>query len=347
MHQTVFYGFQYPHHGEHSAFLALSRELNKSGIHICNARYPVVSHWVPEKWQDFIFSKWFQFSERKIKKALAAGNTVHYFFPENSLYKAHLWRRNKARIIISCHQPINVLKKLNTHNWLEHFFTGLRNANDIVLMASHEIDTYQKLAPHSNITCIPHGVDCDFFSPPPTPPSQKDPFKILTVGDWLRDYALWREVASKITAINPKIAFTIVANKTTTKRLTSNLSNINLRTLANIPDTALLNEYRTSNLLFLPLLDAYANNALLEAMSCGLPALVTDLPATREYAADAACYFEKNSADDAIKKIRHLYNNPDLTKSLALQGRNRVKSLFSWRTISQKYLALYANESKY
>src|SRR5206468_3316004 len=69
-----------------------------------------------------------------------------------------------------------------------------------------------------------------------------------------------------------------------------------------ISDTALLNLYNDSRLLFLPLIDATANNSLMEASACGVPIITSDLPAVREYTNNSFAHYY-NCIKDSLHYI--------------------------------------------
>ena len=75
-----------------------------------------------------------------------------------------------------------------------------------------------------------------------------------------------------------------------------------VRLCTGLDDEALRELNRSAAVLFLPLREAAAN-ALLEAMSSGLPVVTTDRPATRESAGDCSVYFEPGSVPQAVSGL--------------------------------------------
>ena len=60
--------------------------------------------------------------------------------------------------------------------------------------------------------------------------------------------------------------------------------------------------YQGADLLLLPLIDATANNTLLEGLACGLPVLASDLTGVRDYAPDSHTLYA-SSADEMVEHL--------------------------------------------
>lgn len=346
MTNAVFYGFQFPHHGRFSAFSALSREFEKTDVEVCRMSYPRVPAWMPKRIKGICRKKWFQLNEYRLKSAFRAGKLVHYFFPENSLFKAPVWKRD-GTLVLSCHQPVEQLMKETLLQKRKYLFQGLKTADAVILMASSEIEAYRELAPNGRVLCIPHGVDTDFFAPRQDVRKPDERFRVLTVGNWLRDYELWAETVKRIYTDGHAIEFTVIANPDTLKAALGTLGSAanQVRVLSRITDEQLRDEYRRADVIFLPLKNTWANNALLEGMSCGRPPVVTDLPAAREYAGDAACFIEKGSVDSAADALLRMRANKTDREELGRKARERMENQYSWAAVVRQYLDLYAGLS--
>lgn len=343
MNNAVFYGFQFPHHGQFSAFSALSREFEQQGVKVFRMPFPNIPGWMPGRVYGELYSRWFRLNEYRLKAEFNAGKLVHYFFPENSLYKAPLWKKG-GQLVLSCHQPAERLEGMAKSKTGKYFFEGLKAADSVVLMASCELDAYRALAPSADVICIPHGVDTDFFCPDSSvKTATKNRFRILTVGNWLRDYSLWAETVCGVSARLRDVEFVVIANSETLAEVRKNLIGTvaNVSLLHGISDEALRCEYQKADLLFLPLTNSWANNALLEGMASGRPLVVTDLPATREYAGDDACFIEKGSSNAAIEMILQLCGDQNRRDELGRKARERMESQFTWRIIAKQYMDLY------
>lgn len=340
----LFYGFQFPHHGAYTGFAALGREFPSLGVRVCRVGFPHSPNWWPGRVRIGVQHGWFRLQEQRLRAPLRAGVPVHYFFPENSLFSAAKWKR-KGPLILSCHQPA---AQLRTSPYLANrggFFEGLRAADVIILMASNDLEAYRALAPSARVICIPHGVATNHFTPAPEPRSEdsRPVFKILTTGNWMRDYDLWTRVAQRLTRDYDLIEFTVVAQEAVLAGLAQALGDRDgrVRLLCAITDEQLLSEYRRADVAFLPLLDTWANNALLESMACGKPAVVTDLPAAREYAGEAALYVPHGDEEAACATLLSLRDNREKCNMYAHRARERMVTGFAWRDIARYHVDLY------
>ncbi|MDK2819041.1 MAG: glycosyltransferase family 4 protein [Spirochaetota bacterium] len=62
----------------------------------------------------------------------------------------------------------------------------------------------------------------------------------------------------------------------------------------------------------------------LEAMACGCPLLLSDIPSHREVAGDAAIYADPNNPYEIQQKMIEIINNTELRKDLVIKGKERV-----------------------
>jgi len=245
------------------------------------------------------------------------------------------WKRNN-KLIMSCHQPIQKLAEMKSGGkQFEGFFNGLALADVVVVLSETQIEGYKYYAPNADVVYIPLGVDTEFFTPGLTTPARSP--MVLTVGSWLRDYECWADVVRNFLSKEDAVDFVVVANNDTIKKARACLSadHAKVRFLSGITDEQLRNLYQQASLLFLPLQDAVANNALLEAMATGVPSIVTKLPATEEYLGDkAGVLITDHSPDSYSSCITKLLDNPILWQGKSQHALARARECFSWHHIA-------------
>lgn len=83
--------------------------------------------------------------------------------------------------------------------------------------------------------------------------------------------------------------------------------------------------------------------ALLEAMSYGLPCIVSDIPANLEAVAGQALIFENKNIKDLEDKMLKILSNPDLKKEIGQKLRERADSEYNWDIIAENTRKLYEN----
>jgi glycosyltransferase involved in cell wall biosynthesis len=81
--------------------------------------------------------------------------------------------------------------------------------------------------------------------------------------------------------------------------------------------------------------------ALLEALSYGRCALISDIPENLEVAGECAPSFRSRDVDDLRTKLKSLIDDPELVKSYERQARQHVEAHFSWDRVVDDLEALY------
>ncbi len=263
---------------------------------------------------------------------------VHYMDGEHSAqylpWLCKLPRKIRPKIVATYHQPPELLDSLTCKKVISML--------DHVTVVSHEqIPYFQGLLPSDKITVILHGINVDFFRPRNTPKTG-GVFRCITVGHWLRDFKAIREVAKKLVEYK-NIEFHVVTSELTGPRQTGleGLTNVILYRNT-LDDAGLLEQYQQADILFLPLLQSTANNALLEGIACGLPVISTLLPSVKAYLpGKEAILIKDNDPKQFIDVISDLFRNSDNCRNMAQEARKRAEEL-DWRNIAPQYEAVYS-----
>ena len=113
-----------------------------------------------------------------------------------------------------------------------------------------------------------------------------------------------------------------------------------VRMLGYVPPSDLSVIYQRAHTLVNPSLWEGFGLPPLEAMAYRVPVVVSELPAHREMAGDAACYVDPENPDSIADGIERVWNDDRLREELIEEGSQRV-SLFTWGETARKTLALY------
>jgi len=263
---------------------------------------------------------------------------VHYVDGEHSAqylpWICKLPLRIRPKIVATFHQTPEFLDLLTNRSVISRL-------DYITVVSPQQVPYFSELLPSDRIRLILHGIDTDYFKPGNSP-KEANKFKCVTVGHWRRDFKTVREVAEKL-ATYKDIEFHIVTSKRTGPRLTGleDLTNVKLYR-DNIDDAELLKQYQEADILFLPLLESTANNAILEGIACGLPVVSTYLPSVKAYLpGKEAILIKDNDPQQFVDAILHLAHNREYRKIMGQEARKRAEEL-DWRNIAPQYEAVYS-----
>jgi glycosyltransferase involved in cell wall biosynthesis len=84
--------------------------------------------------------------------------------------------------------------------------------------------------------------------------------------------------------------------------------------------------------------------ALLEAMACGLPAVVTDVGGMAEHVEQEANGLRVPPADAGALAwaLRRLVRDPALRHAMGERNAQRIRDGYSWEAVAARYLDVYA-----
>ena len=264
----------------------------------------------------------------------ARGALYHTLYGEDHYrylgYASKLIGRSRSRVIATFHQPPAVFSQAYRAN------EAIAQLDAAIVVAGVQAESLTTLMPSERVFVIPHGVDTNFFSPASRKGSVTN--SCLFVGDWLRDFDTLRWFAKEMSTRRPELIINVVTPASNLQRL-GDLPNV--KALPRLSDPQLREAYQSATMLLLPLLDATANNSLLEGLSCGLPAVVSDVGGVRDYV-DGTCAIlvGRDDRDQFVRAAESLLDDPSLRQRLSRSARERALEL-DWSVIARRLMAVY------
>ena len=266
---------------------------------------------------------------------------VHYTHSEPYWgFGSALKKFTKAKFVATNHQPVSW--------WKDNIklFPKFNSFDAVICLTEYDRDYF-----NSNLTgkavCIPHGVDIDFYRPNGVERVPGMPFSIIFAGRYLRDTATLAKAVQLLSSSSMKIRFDIVYSEKSQLKGTPMDDIKDLPTVTwhtGIPESKLLELYQSADCCLVPLLDCTANNAILEAMACGVPIVSTDLPSVKTYLDDSMSILGRaGNPGDLYEAVEKLYASDKLRSGMALKARRRAEEKFDWNVVAQQTVALFSS----
>ncbi len=249
---------------------------------------------------------------------------VHYLWADRDMaYLDLLKRRMGFKLVGSFH---------NCPDQLDNLFNcrrRLRAVDHFITVSSCQTECLQSNGVAAGkISVVLHGVDSSYFRPGEK--SRSGRFRMLSVGSWRRDFACMEEVFRRLGQQGDVESTCLIE-----PRWRERWARIpNLRLPARVSDAELLRLYQDADALLMCAEASTANNAVVEALACGLPVVGTAVGGVREYVTDeAGLFFERRDASGAVAAILKLKDSPEMAVRLAEGARRRGEEL-EWRNIA-------------
>ena len=210
-----------------------------------------------------------------------------------------------------------------------------------ILLSSSDLATYSAWLGPQKVMYIPHGIDTDVFRPAEFTPNRA--VRFVFIGMMLRDFEVAHRVIDQCRQDCINAEFIIVIPQVGMHYFTGCT---NAQIVSNLSETELIRLYQSSDALFLPLIHSSANNAILEALACGLPVISTRIGGVPDYV-DETCGWLLPPAEfeAAYECVRSIVRNQERTWVKRKAARLKAES-FSWEKVIPPLLEAYVRLRK-
>jgi glycosyltransferase involved in cell wall biosynthesis len=271
--------------------------------------------------------------------ALATGllfppDVLHVLYGDEQLDQLLRWRRLlRCRLVVTFHQPGHRIP----HRF-EVYQKGLgRGIDAAIVVSKFQVEPFETWIGANKVVYIPHGIDTDRFSPG-CQVLDASVTRLVMVGGHLRDWEVTHRVIDQVNRLRLGVQFHIV---TTTDNYAYFTGCANTVLHTGISEPELVDLYRTSDALFVPVLESTANNAVLEALACGTPVISNSVGGIPDYVNEESGWLlPKGEVDRVVELVKCLSTNKGFAESHRKAARIQALA-FDWRVVARKVSAVY------
>lgn len=339
--KVYFVRFRHGHHSPHSGY----SRITEYGEKFLNSQTIPVNKPLP-RWllRDRLYWRLARGTLGYTREAIAAELKVarhilserdciyHFLYGESNYhYAGQLNGLRGSRIVATFHHIPSSIQKVELIDW------HLRQLAALICVGTNQIDYFSSFLDPKKLHFIPLGIDVEYYQPPASS-MDRDPDLCIVVGENHRDFLTLRGVIELVSYLRPQTRFVCVMPP---KGIPQLGTHPNLEARSGISEDELLKLYQTASLMVMPLRDATANNAVLESMACGLPMVISDIGAVRDYVgSEGAAVVPAFDARTMAEKIIELLANPSQRNDIGEKARTQSLK-FSWPLMIEQLKCVY------
>jgi len=338
-------GPRWGHHAQHSGYEAFGRYVGTP------LGSPIDFRWIQGKWyplnrafsivaQHPMYSVGAAFNELITLQHMVrhSKGLYHVIYGDTDIrLLQHARRLTRNRLIASFHLPDSLLRENPAIRKVA------KNLDAVVLVCEAQRSYFEELMPPERVFVVLHGADTDYFTPPSQPTS--DPI-CITVGAHRRDFETLRTAIRLVWESRPDMRFVAVGTQSDKNFRFTGLDDPRVTYLDRITDAELLHAYHGAALAVFSFEAATANNAVLEAMSSGLPIVATAVGGMPEYIPrDCGLLSPKGDAEALAASTLDLLG--DSRKRCIMGKASRAHALtHDYRKVADRMQQIYLNVLK-
>ena len=284
---------------------------------------------------DYQFGDWLAEIGILTTNFLRSPDVLHVLYGDEQLDLLLRWRGMlRCPLVVSFHVPAD-----RASQRFEVVQAGLGKKIDAaIVLARNEITRFEKWIGADKVVWVPHGIDTDRFRPGNRKPRDHR-IRLLFVGDHMRDWNVIHRVIDEVHYLDLPVDFHVVTRDQFLSHFTG-CPNVTYH--SGISEAALIQLYQESDALLVPLINATANNAVLESLACGTPVISTLVGGIPDYVTNKCGWlFPKGEVDPITSLIRQLSVNKAVTESRRSEARLQALR-FDWREVAKRMWVVYS-----
>ncbi len=237
--------------------------------------------------------------------------------------------------------------RLSRHRWYSFLKMQKRVAPQLKTIVTPSMNSLKDIASDFNvnkeiINVINNGLDIDIFIP--YKEIERNPTKLITTASAdvaLKglDYSL-KSLASLVNDF-PEISLLVIGKMKKdghTSRLIDELGikdNVSFKT--DLTKEEIAKEYASSSIAIVSSLYEGFGYPVIEAMSCEIPLIATNVSSIPELVGDYAKLIPAKNANELSNAIRNILHDYSHYKNIAVRGREHIVDNFNWLKITEEY----------
>lgn len=225
-------------------------------------------------------------------------------------------------------------------------FLGLKKAERVIVTVETTRDYVKVYVDGNKIEKIPNSVDTELFKPMKTRRSKRK--EVIFIGR-LNKIKNLHNLIDAFSGIGSSVELILVGYGEEKGALERHAKEVgtNLVFRGVVPREQIPIELNKSDVFILPSFSEGHPKVLLEAMSCGLPCIVSDIPSLREIVKDGFNGFLCKTNSESIRNcIKRVLNDPDVAKRVGENAREFIKNNFSADVLIEEEIKLLKEVGK-
>jgi len=265
-------------------------------------------------------------------------DVVHVLYGDEQL--DFLLRRRSllpCPLVVSFHLPtyrvVDRFERLQ-----KHLLGGIDAA---IVVSRCQLKDFRRWLGPEKVVYIPHGIDTGRFCPGDRD-RQRRQIRLIIVGEHMRDWEASRRIVDECNRRKLPVHIDVVTVRWPRQaRWPAFTGCANTCQHTGISEDQLIRLYREADALLLPVVDATANNSVLESLACGTPVISNSVGGIPDYV-DETCgwLFGKGEVSGVVRLIEKLCNDPEIAWSRREHARRKSRE-FSWERVGEQVLAIY------
>jgi glycosyltransferase involved in cell wall biosynthesis len=274
-----------------------------------------------------------------------AADVVHFHGARSLhlMFTAVAWcaRREGVPLVAQDHGPRQVGRVMRSGQRM-----ALRSCKAVMAANEEGLERLGALGvPEDRLHLVPNAVDPAIFHPVPqeSPPPDR-PFRVFVLSRlWEdKDPLTMAAALGELARRGRRVEVTVVGRGPLREPVEVRLRGAGVAAtfIEEVPQTAMPDHYRHADAFVLTSLREGSNQAVLEAMACGIPVVATDIPGVRESLRGVGVTVAAGDPTAVADSLERLASNPAHWRGQRQRGLRRTSGL-TWQGVAERVCDIY------